>query len=109
MSLNWKHSDHTRADWDELQSTTREVLIFRTMTVGMNRITEANVEEFFLRNYEVRAVIGGVKLTLDECRAAIGLSTNASDLTPTRFRKALTDHLRGNAEYALRSAKAETN
>lgn len=117
MSLNWQHSDHTRADWDELSAPIREALIFRTMTVGMNRITEANVEDFFIRNKITTTAIGGITISLDECRAAIGLSTNAEKLTDTKFREAIYSSMKYRAkqdyyraEDARRAAsKAETN
>lgn len=105
MSLNWQHSDHTRADWDSLSEFTREALIFRTMHVGMSRITEGNVEEFFLRNHEFSAVAGGLKLDLGEIRGAIGLSTNAENYTPARWRKRLAEIVRDKAEGALLAAK----
>lgn len=116
MSLNWQHSDHTRADWDGLSDARREALIFRTMTVGMNRITEANVEDFYIRNNITTAAVGGVALSLDECRAAIGLSTNAEKLTDAKFREAIYSTLKYRATQdfhrasdARRAAEAETN
>lgn len=114
MALNWQHSDHTRADWDELSAPTREALIFRTITVGINRITEANVEAFYIRNAIVTAAIGGVTLSLDECRAAIGLSTNADKLSDAKFRDAIYSTMKYRATqdfYRADDARraAETN
>lgn len=97
-------SDEDKAgDW-EWQKT--QCMIFRSMSVGMNRITEENVDEFYVRMMMVTQMHGKPLVEWDEAkgkhvdrdvtyaevRRRIGLTTNASTLTKAQFRKRFVDH-----------------
>lgn len=84
-----------------------ETLIFATMPVGINRITEDNYELFFTRLTLVywsiaQKVPEGV--TLEEVKKHIGLSTNASRLTDAAFKKARWDHMMHEASWKTKLA-----
>jgi hypothetical protein len=78
----------------ERLSVTTHTLIFATMAVGLGSITEKNAEEFYRRLAWVerggafrRSAEGDVPFTLDEVRAHIGMTTNVSDETKTKWNK----------------------
>ncbi len=93
-----------------------ETLIFATMFVGINHITEKSADEFFVRIKLWEAAGGALRvmgrengggfepcpLTLDEVRAYIGLNTNASVLTKAKF----LGNLHRYASDSLRREKA---
>jgi hypothetical protein len=97
MSLNYDLS-HI-ADWQELLEgsgcvTPRtEAVIFLTLFVGMNEITEKNALEFACRVqlFEtfaeplLKGLDGPKPITLADIQRHIGLRTNANPLTRARF------------------------
>ena len=97
MSLNYDLS-HI-ANWQELLDSsgctapTTEAVIFLTLFVGMNEITERNMVEFACRVHLfetfgdplLKGPNGPVRLTLADVQRHIGLRTNANTLTRARF------------------------
>ena len=138
MPLHWnltKIADHEKVCYDDrdgkkYMNPVTETLIYHTMTVGINQITEKNVEEFFLREEAVATVLGAplvkssdlcssdgtvleegrgpfenVKITLAEIRQHIGLHTNASNMTLAAFKKHMGEVLWRNVLDQLRYQK----
>lgn len=103
MSLDWnikEVADYDNVcfvgDGDERRlSAITESLIWRTMVVGLNEISEANFREFAYRLNFYERLFGetimeeGKKrfITLAEMRAHIGLRTNANRLTRAQWMK----------------------
>ena len=97
MSLNYDLS-HI-ANWQELLDSsgcttpTTEAVIFLTLFVGINEITEKNAVEFACRVHLfetfgdplLKGPNGPVRLTLADIQRHIGLKTNATTLTRARF------------------------
>lgn len=80
-----------------------KALVFYTMRVGMNEITEANADEFAERVIAVEEREGANvylfeeetgftmrPITVEDVRAHVGLRTNASRLSKAAFRKTLS-------------------
>lgn len=95
MSLNWNAQDSE--NWDKLHDGAKESIIFHTMLVGINKITEDNYQEFYKRYVQLNRSNGwDLKdnyLTPEDVHNAVGLHTNASTLTQAAFRKKLTESL----------------
>lgn len=78
---------------DDWQKT--EVLIWATMSVGIDTITEKNATEFYKRLHLAEVLNGSwlsekgkpLYITEDEVKARIGLSTNASRFSRTELHK----------------------
>ena len=97
MSLNYDLS--IIPDWQELLDDSghtkpmTEAVIFLTLFVGMNEITEKNVVEFACRVHLfetcgdplLKGPNGPLRLTLADIQRHIGLRTNANTLTRARF------------------------
>lgn len=78
----------------ERMSVTTQTLIFATMSVGLGSITEKNAEEFYRRLAWVerdgafrRSSEGDVPFTLEDVKAHIGMTTNVSDETKSKWNK----------------------
>lgn len=91
-----------------------EALIWHTMGLGLGRITEQNVEEFWLRLQLYEKLHGYTvydakakprPLTWEEVTAHIGLRTNASTLTRGTWVRKLTNDFMREAERRLFRAK----
>ena len=111
MSLDWnvnkiKNHDQVCFTNGEMNHST-EMLIFLTMVVGINQITEKNAREFYERlaiyerlsgAFRTTHVEGGgrteVRFTPQEVEAHIGLSTNADSLTANQFAAKIMKRLR---------------
>lgn len=113
MPLTWDATEV--ADYDNLtddECVAREALIFATMGVGINHITEDNAREFYERVSFIEKVNGAsrhgwedgehvpVYFTPDEIRRFIGLRTNASVLTKAKFKTNVYEgHVRWNVKW----------
>jgi len=81
-----------------------ESLIWATMGIGINTITEANAEEFHTRLMVWHRAIGvrqgnpSERITLADVRKRIGLSTNATPLTKAGFKNNVWRILMADAE-----------
>ncbi len=98
MPLTW---DITRViDFSEINSGTESVktqgLVFATMVIGMNEITDANAGEFYTRIKMLEGANGALVYTSDiagsdyfytpaDIQRRIGLHTNANRYTKTKF------------------------
>jgi hypothetical protein len=130
MSLNWNISNiknyeeicfSVDDDGEKYLSGITEALIFHTMAIGMGEITEQNVSEFYNRaslyakffgnpiryydeqteKYETR------RFTANEIKNHIGLSTNVSYESPTKWRNRIWKYEieRFNYERALENGR----
>lgn len=84
-----------------------ETMAFATITVGINRITEKNYEEFYER-YVMFMYAHGIEdweLTQEVVQKFIGLRTNASSITPAAFKKSMLSILVDRTKSKLRSEK----
>ncbi len=119
MSLNWNVEDCVgREDWSDRDHAVLDRLIWGTMTVGLHRITEANIPEWLLRMRMERAHYGsafrmqyegeeGHYLRLEHLRKFVGMRTNASDLTRAKWLKELMERVaRSEADAFNRETKA---
>jgi len=126
MSLNWSISDVrdyeqiTITDLDDRtiprevhqEGLKTEALVFLTMGIGMNKITEDNEGEFFSRVDMWESVSGTMLrlgpereryyLTYEDVHRRVGLGTNASNLTKAAFHKKLIEQLRQHAVYGIK-------
>jgi hypothetical protein len=94
MSLNWNAKD--AENWDKIHDGAKESLIFHTMFLGINRITEENYKDFYKRYVQLNRANGWDEphyLTPEDVHNAVGLHTNASTLTPAAWRKKLNESL----------------
>lgn len=120
MALNWEHNDHEREDWQALGPIRRKRLWLGLMSARMGHIKdEKDAEEFFvrLRMWEMVFGAGVTKVgedgkstvpqyvTLEEAKAAIGLSANIASETRAAFRRDLMAGLERTAEDVLRLGK----
>ena len=78
-----------------------QTVVFLTMTVGMNKITEKNKEKFFNRIKFMESRTGAVMrlndkphpFTMEMVESCIGLETNATPMTKFSFIRNQTKHL----------------
>lgn len=122
MALNFQLGDV--AEHEELlkpdgkPDVVTEVIIFSTMYLGINAITEATAEKFAVRTEAWQMAFGPLAsqwagdkwtprpITLQDVRRHIGLRTNASQLTDAAFRKHLAETLLRDAETTVLRDKA---
>jgi hypothetical protein len=111
MALNW---DASKVEgWKEKAGSVADMVIWMTMFVGINQITEKNYEEFYSRAALLEKLFGASLLkggeprpmTLEDIKAYIGLSTNASTLTRIQFNKRQTDRWYRDMDELCRDAK----
>ena len=125
MSLNYDFSQCVgREGWSERDYNTLDKLIWGTMTVGLHGITEDNLSEWLLRMRMERANFSeafqmkyqhekGYYIRLVHLRKFVGLRTNASDLTRSKWLKELMERIvrceEGSFAYELQKlAKEQT-
>lgn len=104
MALHWdlKNCDHS-ACWDSEGNMTQTCssMIWATMLVGINHITEQNIHEFAYRLEFDRRLCGTFKTGDDQpvrpetLRPFIGLKTNASTWTRLQFEKKTSKFFHG--------------
>lgn len=124
MSLDWSVCDMKNYDvlTTFVESTgnrkwhpVTETLIWATMSVGINHITEDNWQDFYERLYLYERVTGaklmrGARgdeknfITPAEVYMHIGLSTNASSKTKTQFMKELYEWGQREASRGMKQA-----
>jgi hypothetical protein len=84
----------TDGDGGRRMNLVTEVLVFATMSTGINRITEKNADEFYARVDMLQRIYGAFLyrgdgsdklLTPEDVQAHIGLATNASAKTRAVF------------------------
>ena len=128
MSLDWGVGDIK--DWREYcwegeegerqLNPVTNALIWETMVIGMNRITDKNWEEFAERVHISQQVYGallrceagliddeGDELFVLPCdvKRHIGLHTNASPLTKAKFKTNMFKHLESKARMEVKEVE----
>jgi hypothetical protein len=108
MSLDWNISECE--NWEDLPKGTTECMVFMSMFVGINRITDLNWKEFAKRMHMWEAVNGPIRSDGENMdpmvvRDYVGLWTNASTLTLTQYNKRLGETLRRKAGEAFDRAQ----
>ena len=105
MALNWDVEDV--ANWQELfvedengektMIKIHERILMHTLTIGIGKITEKNWKKFYNRVYMWERLHGAtyytrendqlkpIYVTEDDVKRMIGLSTNASEFSKTKF------------------------
>ena len=98
MSLDWYVADvdnykercWVEYDGDKYLSPVTDTLIWAAMRIGMNGITEKNWNEFYARMLlDPRCIF----IKPEDVKAHIGLSTNVSSVSRTKWFKALMDEV----------------
>lgn len=119
MALHWNVSACAEQATTKEGWVLTEALIWSTIFIGINKITEKNVEEFYgrLATYEqmfspltYRASGDHAEknyTTYAELRHRIGLSTNASAKTRKQFLKNLTMLMSDQLERNIRDLRSE--
>lgn len=106
MSLNWNAENS--ANWDKLSGYAQETLIFATIPLGINKITNENYQEFYARYLKLMLIKGwNPDISPEDVKNAIGLYTNASSKTPAKFGKDLLEALNDTVAYRVKRAYAE--
>lgn len=94
---NWagEESDFFDPETDQMRPETESV-IFHTMFVGINSITEQTVDEFWNRSLLFARIHGNEPFfKRDLVTKMVGLHTNASPFTRAAFNKAMLQHYWG--------------
>lgn len=97
MALTW-NAEKVKG-WKDKGERVTDAVIYMTMLVGINEITDENAEEFFARVSLNEKLFGAAltkggkerPLTLEDIRGHIGLRTNAATMTRTQFNKKQMD------------------
>jgi hypothetical protein len=118
MSLNYDLSKV--ANWESLDAQITDAIIWHTVGIGMDEITEENKDKFFMRVHAYENAVGAMlriqddkhnvieqRITYADVCARVGLQTNASPYTDAAFHKHLVKHLTLDAKDALRIEKEE--
>ncbi len=110
MALHYDLKD-VKADWnDDAIWPITNALIWGTMSVAMNSITEKDWREFYTRCHMIETIHGAWLfydhkprfITPDDVQSHIGLHTNASQMTNARFKTSIDKRLRQQAAELLR-------
>lgn len=123
MSLNWNIDRianfetvclNTAEDGTRTLRPATEGLIWATMLVGLNGITEKNAPQFYARLSVWESLNGAIRsnatqsqpYTVEEVRAHIGLGTNATIETDAKWGKRLIERALTDArrDFAFRHA-----
>jgi hypothetical protein len=121
MSLTYDYSavrdsDTLMFDEDDRMKPESECIIFATIFIGINTITEANWQSFYLRLSMYENAHGSLVRRVNDdgllvdsfmspeiVRAHIGLHTNARNLTMPQFKKRIVERLEEEAKRSLHS------
>lgn len=87
-----------------------EQLIWLTMSVGIGRITEKTWEKFYRRSFVWQRVNDhDILVTAKDVYDHIGLSTNADNLTDSKFTKKLMRAVENESEAGIWLVKRDLN
>lgn len=93
MALHWNATgvkNHEALHEDAMEWAVTNSLIWATMAIGINRITEENYIDFFARmSFFYASTSHSSDITVADVKRRIGLSTNASPLTELQFVKSV--------------------
>ena len=110
MALHW-NLENVKADYnDDAIWPITNALIWGTMSVAMNSITEKDWREFYTRCHMIETIHGAWLfydhkprfITPDDVQSHIGLHTNASNYTKAAFKTSVDKRLRQQANELLR-------
>lgn len=84
--------------FEELDPGMTECLVFMTMFIGINHLTEATLPEFVKRAKVWERAYGPIRanktlLTEDEIKRFVGLKTNAAPLSREQFKRNVWKYL----------------
>lgn len=80
-----------------------EQLIWLTMSIGISRITKKNWTKFYARSFAWQRVRGhDIVVTAQDVYDHIGLFTNASSLTDSKFNQRLASTINLEAQRAIK-------
>ena len=110
MSLNYDLTNVAADYKDDAVWPITNALIWGTMSVAMNEITEDNWEEFYTRCYMIETIHGSWlsfknkrrPITPEDVKSHIGLQTNANTLTKAKFKVDIDRRLRFAAASMMR-------
>jgi len=112
MSLNADYrniTDHERVCYlpDGRLNPATEALVFATLFVGMDQITEKTWREFYTRLRIYESALGsffadGRHFEPEDIRSHIGLKTNVAIMTRARFRNRIDRTMRERIERELK-------
>jgi hypothetical protein len=124
MSLNWSVEDCL--DYPSLMAgreyTITEALALSTMVIGMGQITSANAKEFYTRIKILEGAMGSIAywkadettpkenilITPEDIFARIGLFTNVSDMTKSKFLNHIYNNVAGRGyDYMMERKRRE--
>lgn len=101
MSLVWDCKNVV--GFEKLSQDKTTTLVFATMEVGMNAITEKNYLEFWRRMKILRQIKNMyLEMTLDDVYMHIGLGTNADNERPGQFLKKVMADFDDNLKHYIR-------
>ncbi len=106
MPVNWNAErirDYAELHANEEQRYITEALIWRTVSIGINEITERNAEEFAVRCHMYQEVYSGMDITYADIHRRIGLRTNAASITTAAFNKGMITAMRDTAARNIAS------
>lgn len=84
-------------------------LVWDTMVIGLNEVTEKNIDEWMYRLCIMdRVCPSGVEIRRQDLVNHIGLRTNVGTLTRAAFKKKAMDMLDGEATRHVERSKKET-
>lgn len=120
MSLNYdlsKIKDYETVCWipdlehpsrDKMMNPVTEQIIFSCLSTGIGEITEANWEEWWVREWIWNKAHGyAMHLTPDNVKAHIGLTTNVFPKeSQTKWNKKIIEAMTYNARHELRMSGA---
>ena len=128
MALTWNVSAvvncdevcFTEVDGKRTIRATTETLIWSTMIVGLNSITEKTAMEFYTRISLYERIFGALRsvweegkdiptskpITLEEVRAHIGLGTNANNETNAAWQRRMITNYRADVQRQFRKELA---
>jgi len=107
MALNYdlRNVKNYDAVWDENEMMRQEhkTVIFATMNVNINEITEDNKEEFYVR-HKLCCLASGHEPYLSEQAIddLVGMGTNAKPLTRAKFKAELKQHFGRTIDHSFR-------
>jgi hypothetical protein len=107
MSLDW--STRSCKDYEKLVWSTTNSLIWNTMRVGINKITDKNFEKFYIRLAIIERTFGtllqkdgqAIYTTLKDVKDHIGMYTNVDNMSDSEFKKEVMDKLYRNAAEGM--------
>jgi|TARA_B100000900_G_C20240030_1_gene577498 hypothetical protein len=111
MALNYDLTKVAADYKDDAVWPTTNALIWGTMSVGLNSITEKNWKEFYTRCYMIELIHGAwryndkgdpIRIQPEEVKEHIGLHTNATNYSNAQFKKQIDERFRWGAHAMLK-------